>query len=72
MATLKPEATIMKQLNGHQLTAQKFAGRWFFSNPFPGFAKEHDGTPDTEIPFAEFERLARAPQPTLFVQEVVK
>jgi hypothetical protein len=70
---MKPQARIVKQTNGHKLVAEMRSGRWWFSNPVPGFAKEHDGCEEADAALAEFERLALAgTQPTLFVQEITE
>jgi hypothetical protein len=56
----KPQAKIVKQLNGHTLTMVMHGNRWYFVAPWPDFAREYDGCLDTEAACRELERRALA------------
>jgi cytochrome c551/c552 len=72
MGRIKPEATIDKQLNGHQLRGEKWHGAWRFVCPsWPDLAAKHNGSPDALAMLDEFETRAQvaAAEPPKHSQE---
>lgn len=61
MARIKPEATIDKQINGHQLYAEKWGGKWVVIRcpSWPDLAKQHEGKSDASELLDDFEQRAQ-------------